>query len=264
VSGLGPRVVVAVFGIPPLLWAATSQHPAPVVALAAGLAFGCCFELLVAEGLSKAFSLAGASIGALVVGAAPATPVLGAVGIVAALVYHALPLRPRSSLRAFLGATLWILLPLLSLRLLNPAAPEGGLLDIKPTPLLLLWLSIWATDTFAYFVGKTVGRRPLASKVSPNKTVEGAMGGFVGAAAVSSLLSVWVGVPVLAGLAFGATVAVCGIVGDLLESRWKRSLGLKDSGAILPGHGGLLDRFDSLLLAAPVAALFLPLFDQLR
>jgi phosphatidate cytidylyltransferase len=118
---------------------------------------------------------------------------------------------------------------------------------------------IWVTDTFAYFVGRALGRHPLAPKISPKKTWEGAAGGVLGAVAAAVVLKL----TALAFLAWPHVLAMaffCGIVsqlGDLAESRMKRAVGIKDSGTILPGHGGLLDRFDAMILAAPCVYLYL-------
>jgi phosphatidate cytidylyltransferase len=118
---------------------------------------------------------------------------------------------------------------------------------------LLLVVQV-AADSFAFFVGHAIGRRRLAPGISPGKSVEGAVGGLVGgvlgALAVRSL-----GLPALPALhaaALGAAVALMGIIGDLDESLLKRWAGVKDSGTLFPGHGGMLDRLDSLLFGAPV------------
>ncbi len=124
---------------------------------------------------------------------------------------------------------------------------------------LSVLLLIWSTDTFAYYVGKSIGKHPLAPRVSPKKTWEGSIGGAVGAVIIAIVLKLtlldfleWIHVIMLA--------LICGIVsqlGDLAESWMKRSVGAKDSGSLLPGHGGFLDRFDALILAAPLVYLYL-------
>jgi phosphatidate cytidylyltransferase len=124
-------------------------------------------------------------------------------------------------------------------------------------PLLVLWLvlMVCAADIGAYFAGRALGRRKLAPRVSPGKTVEGAAGGLAMALLVAWGGAVYFGLPTLAVLAFGSGVGIFSIVGDLTESMFKRAASLKDSGTLLPGHGGLLDRLDSVTAAAPWYAL---------
>jgi len=123
----------------------------------------------------------------------------------------------------------------------------------------LLVLS-WVCDSSAYFVGRAIGRTPLAPSVSPNKSVEGAVAGLVGAAIAGPLLGLTVGLPAGLMAGYGLAIAVATILGDLIESLLKRQTGVKDSGVLIPGHGGLLDRMDSLLLCAPVAFVYLRTF----
>ena len=124
---------------------------------------------------------------------------------------------------------------------------------------LLLMLVVMASDTAQYYGGRLFGRRPLAPAISPKKTVEGAIAGIV----TAPILMLILGQRWLAGISatnlvlLGATVAALGIVGDLFESLLKRSAGVKDSSSLIPGHGGLLDRIDSWLFAAPAYYVFL-------
>ncbi len=119
--------------------------------------------------------------------------------------------------------------------------------------LLLLFGFLWIGDTAAMFIGKAIGKHKLAPAVSPNKTVEGFIGGIIGAIVTGVILYYWKFSSIewyhLIILAIGCSIF--GQLGDLVESMWKRSLNIKDSSAIIPGHGGILDRFDSLLFAAP-------------
>lgn len=135
------------------------------------------------------------------------------------------------------------------------AGLEGALVT------LAVMLSIWANDAFAYFVGSALGAHKLAPRISPSKSVEGFLGGLVGSVLVWVVLAVLVvrdmGVPM--AVACGLVVGVAGVIGDLFESRLKRGVGVKDSGNVLPGHGGLLDRSDSMLFGG-IAAYFLLLF----
>jgi phosphatidate cytidylyltransferase len=119
---------------------------------------------------------------------------------------------------------------------------------------LFLFAITWACDTFAYVVGRAVGRRPLWPQVSPNKTVEGALGGTVAAllAALGVRALAFTAISPAGALALGLVLAVTLQLGDLFESHLKRRAGVKDSSAMLPGHGGVLDRFDSMLFGAPV------------
>ena len=123
---------------------------------------------------------------------------------------------------------------------------------------LLLILTVAISDTFQYYSGRAFGRRPLAPIVSPKKTVEGAVGGFVGAVLSLSVIGHWwlphIGLP--ARVVLGIAIAAVGIVGDLFESLLKRSVDMKDASAVIPGHGGVLDRIDALLFAAPVYYIF--------
>ncbi len=115
---------------------------------------------------------------------------------------------------------------------------------------LLIILVIWATDSGALLFGKRLGKRKLWPKISPNKTVEGALGGLFLGVLMSGIVILFI-FPELGtlpqALLIGIAISLFGQMGDLIESAWKRSIGVKDSGAILPGHGGFLDRFDSLL-----------------
>src|SRR2546426_3512748 len=121
-------------------------------------------------------------------------------------------------------------------------------------PLLLLFalVIIWVGDTAAYFVGRSIGKYKLAPHLSPKKTWEGTVASFVGSLAVALVFGRYMTVPLPHLLGMAAVGNVAGQVGDLLESAYKRSAGIKDSGSILPGHGGVLDRIDALILAIPV------------
>ena len=131
-----------------------------------------------------------------------------------------------------------------------------------PYVLTALALLLISSDSAQYFTGRSIGRRKLAPTVSPAKTIEGAVGGLVASAIVGALLLArWIpGVTPWAGALLGLMLAALGIVGDLFESLLKRSAGVKDSSALIPGHGGVLDRIDSWLFAAPAYFVFLRYF----
>jgi len=125
--------------------------------------------------------------------------------------------------------------------------------------LVFLYLIIWASDIGAYSIGIPFGKHRLYEKVSPKKSVEGLAGALVAAMGMALLCRVWfmppIGIGEAVGLAF--VLAVAGTVGDFVESLFKRAAGIKDSGTIIPGHGGILDRMDSMLFAAPVLYYYL-------
>jgi phosphatidate cytidylyltransferase len=136
--------------------------------------------------------------------------------------------------------------------------PIGALVAVRtfagPHVLFLLMLTVIVSDTAQYYTGRAFGRRPLALAISPKKTIEGAVGGFVfGTALFAGAGAWWVpGMPLPFRAGLGLAIVALGIAGDLFESMLKRSAGVKDSSALIPGHGGVLDRIDALLFAAPV------------
>jgi len=119
---------------------------------------------------------------------------------------------------------------------------------------LVVILGTFATDTAAYFTGKAIGRRPLAPRISPGKTWEGAIGGLLFGTGTVMALGFWLELPVSTwdGAALGALVGISAQVGDLVESMIKRASGVKDAGSIIPGHGGILDRLDSVVFVIVV------------
>jgi len=127
----------------------------------------------------------------------------------------------------------------------------------KPLLVLSFFLLIWGNDVFAYFVGKRFGKTALAKSISPNKTVEGFLGGFTGSliiAVVTMFIFPEIGWHFLV---IAIIVGITGPLGDLFESALKRKAGVKDSGKVLPGHGGILDRFDAAIMAVPFVFLYL-------
>lgn len=118
--------------------------------------------------------------------------------------------------------------------------------------LLYLFVAIWSSDSGAYFVGRFLGKHKLCPSVSPKKTVEGSIGGIVTACIILFLFNLYfLLVPYYAVILIGIVISVVGQLGDLMESLIKRYCDIKDSGNLIPGHGGILDRFDSIMLAAP-------------
>lgn len=161
---------------------------------------------------------------------------------------------------------LYVALPFALLNVLAfQSTPETGSVTYNPILPLSVFVFIWLNDTGAYCVGSRIGRHRLFERISPKKSWEGSIGGAIlsvassfAAARFFPFMSVWQ----WAGLA--VTVVVFATWGDLAESLMKRQLGIKDSGNILPGHGGLLDRFDSALMAIPAAVVYLYVLTVLR
>ena len=122
-------------------------------------------------------------------------------------------------------------------------------------------LLVWSNDTGAYLLGMAVGRHKMFPRISPKKSWEGFAGGLATTALVAVALWRIFGGELPQWLMLGAVVGVFGVLGDLVESMFKRAVGVKDSGSLMPGHGGLLDRFDALLLAAPMAFVYLKLMS---
>jgi phosphatidate cytidylyltransferase len=175
--------------------------------------------------------------------------------------------------QVLLAATVWWFVAFLWVAIaperVNPlAAALAGLLALVPCWLALVFIAtrwtpgsgwvlfvlalVWAADTGAFFAGKYFGKVPLAPRVSPKKTWEGVLGGLVLAAVVAYVGGKWLGVGGFVFISLCVSVAAISVVGDLTESMLKRAAGLKDSGSLFPGHGGMLDRIDSVTAAAPV------------
>jgi phosphatidate cytidylyltransferase len=144
-----------------------------------------------------------------------------------------------------------------------PAIPSGAPLAVLEPErgwILLLLLAVWAYDTGAYLVGRRFGRARFLEHISPSKTYAGLIGGVVAATVVVAALLAALGQDPSHGLILGPLVAVAAQAGDLAESMLKRAAGAKDSGTLIPGHGGILDRVDSFLFAAPVVTLYVVAF----
>ncbi len=130
-----------------------------------------------------------------------------------------------------------------------------------PKMLLLVFVLLWANDTFAYLTGRLLGKHKLFVRISPGKTIEGSVGGLLFTLAgviVFSRCVDWL--PLKAAIGMGAIAVVFGTLGDLCESMLKRQAGVKDSGRLIPGHGGILDRFDSVLFTMPFICIYLLIF----
>jgi phosphatidate cytidylyltransferase len=141
----------------------------------------------------------------------------------------------------------------------GPAIPEGAPLaqvGAERGWILLLVLGVWSYDTGAYLVGRQIGRHKFLTHISPSKSIEGLIGGVVASTIVTVLMLTAVGQNPVGGLILGPVLGLTAQAGDLAESMLKRAAGAKDSGTLIPGHGGMLDRIDSFLFAGPVVALY--------
>ena len=168
------------------------------------------------------------------------------------------------SLSNSLIGQLYIAVPLaLTIRLTLVVDPFSSMTQFNGLLLLAIFIFIWVNDTGAYLVGSRWGKRRLAPNISPKKTVEGSIGGLllVLLSAVVLRLLLFPELSWLRILLIATVVAVFGTIGDLFESSLKRQAGVKDSGKLIPGHGGILDRIDSLLLAVPAVYLLLAFLD---
>jgi phosphatidate cytidylyltransferase len=143
---------------------------------------------------------------------------------------------------------------------LNSILPHQGLV-FSPGIIVGFFILLWTNDTGAYLVGITIGRHRLMERISPKKSWEGFFGGTILALTVAWLISGWLGViNNWEWMIVSVIISVSGTYGDLVESMLKRSIGVKDSGTIMPGHGGFLDRFDSAIISFPLVLLFISLF----
>lgn len=269
------RILTAIVGIPILLYTVWSESPYFFVGLT---------TIAILLAMSEFYGLASA------IGSKP-NSILGYAGGIAVIASFVLE-RPWIAVAALIALTIAILIAavfrpddlkqslgsvastvfgviyvamlagcLTAVRMI-PDAPRSGTPHIAAKLLTMFFAMVMMTDTGAYYTGRTIGRHKLAPKVSPGKTIEGAVGGFLTAVLTAYLFKVilFVEIPVTHALALGAVIGAIGQVGDLAESMLKRAAGVKDSGTLLPGHGGMLDRVDSILFCAPVLYYYARLF----
>jgi phosphatidate cytidylyltransferase len=178
-----------------------------------------------------------------------------AAAVIGTLVWHLLRSpegHPTQSWALTVGVALWLGWLISHFVLIRDLSSPFGL-GIGTRWLALMFLVTWINDSSAYFVGKAIGRHPCALYLSPKKTWEGTISGWIGGVAATMLLGYWlVDLPWVHGLILGALVATVAPFGDLAKSMVKRQMGVKDFSALIPGHGGIFDRIDSLLFVVPV------------
>ena len=161
---------------------------------------------------------------------------------------------PIANIATSLMGVVYVAMPL-SLLLFIPLLLGGG--EWQPWTLLFYIFIIWSNDVFAYLFGITLGKHRLFERISPKKSWEGFVGGLIGAMGMGYLAAVITGGDLVEWIGMALIAAITGVFGDLVESLFKRSVDVKDSGQVIPGHGGWLDRFDALLLSVPFAFIYL-------
>ena len=267
------RILTALVALPILLatvWVETPYYFAAIAAVAALVALYEFYSLASKVGC-RPLSVLGCAA-ALVVMAAfvidrPAW-IVAALAFLSILSLAAAILRPDDQARALASVSATVF------GVIYTALLAGYLMGVRMTPdtpatpklaaklLTTFFAMVMMTDTGAYYTGRSIGRHKLAPRVSPGKTIEGSVGGFI-TAAVAGLVCKYLFFPTMPtwhALALGAVIGIVGQVGDLAESMLKRGSEVKDSGQIFPGHGGMLDRLDSILFCAPIIYYYSRLF----
>lgn len=150
---------------------------------------------------------------------------------------------------------------IIPLALHNPSIKEQ---EWQPLYFLFYLFLVWGNDVFAYLFGITLGKHKLCERLSPKKSWEGFVGGILGSVAVGVVAATVLGENYAFWIGLAIVVALSSVVGDLIESMFKRDAGVKDSGAIMPGHGGILDRFDALIVSAPFALVYIGIMGMLN
>lgn len=167
---------------------------------------------------------------------------------------------PIQNIATSLMGGIYVSLPV-SLMFFIPLLLTGGVW--RAEAFLFYLFIVWANDVCAYLVGVSIGRHRMFPRISPNKSWEGFVGGVVGAIGMGAVGATVVGGDMVMWLGLASVVAITAVLGDLVESMFKRAADVKDSGSILPGHGGFLDRFDAMLVSAPFAFIYLLIYNFL-
>jgi phosphatidate cytidylyltransferase len=270
------RILTALVALPILLYTVWSQTPYFFVVLTAGAVVVALVEFysIAAKAGCKPQSESGYAAALIVIASFVFDEPVLTVAALAALVIWSLGaaiFRPDNLKTALLSVSATVfgviyvaLLAacLIGVRMIPDSATKTLVPHLASKILTMFFAIVMLTDTGAYYTGRTLGRHKLAPRVSPGKTIEGAIGGFVTAVVAGFLckLTFFPEIPIAHAMALGAALGVIGQFGDLAESLLKRGANVKDSGTLLPGHGGMLDRVDSLLFCAPVLYFYSRLF----
>lgn len=259
------RVVTASVLIPSVLAVLFLSNPWPLAALGVLIWILCAIEsttLLSPKSLVRPVTYLGFPIALLCVVAAPSrieAPVFAACSAAGIAFTYFAASRAASNFAIDDLASLWYSAPLACCLLLHGSGTPTSWWSFR-SPLLLALLPVWAGDVAGIFAGQALGKKLLAPSLSPKKTVEGAIANLFASGLVGVLVGLAIGKSPQVSLGCGLAAGLFGQLGDLFESYIKRRAGAKDSGNILPGHGGILDRIDSLLFTAPVVSLILTYF----
>ena len=286
-TNLVQRVLVGLIGIPVailLIWAGGWWFNVAIIVIttialweffqlakakqvAANVTLGLGWSVLLQTMFAQSIELTGSS-GIIFMGLALLAFLLGVITVVIAEIWRDRPHATMNVATTILGVS-YVSLGLTSLLFLRGTAFEvadDALIDAGGALVAALFVSVWACDSLAYFTGLAFGRHKLLERVSPKKTWEGAAGGVVGAMLGFWGITTWLlpSFDLTDAIVCGGIVGVFGQVGDLAESWMKRDAVIKDSSHIIPGHGGFLDRFDSMLVAAPLVLIYLTASQLIR
>jgi phosphatidate cytidylyltransferase len=167
---------------------------------------------------------------------------------------------PFTNIAITILGVIYLAVPMGLMNIISQSGPENTPVNYHPKVIIGFLFLVWASDIGAYFAGKKFGRRKLFERISPNKTWEGSFGGTLSALAMAFIISNFFSdLRLVDWLVIAVIVVVTGTLGDLVESMFKRSIHIKDSGKVLPGHGGFLDRFDAVFISAPFVFTYLQL-----
>ncbi len=244
--------------------------PMAFLALVCFIAVGSMWEFFRLAPGNTALRIYPTAVGVMLIGLAFTTTGMGvpmnrwamlpaAVALIPALELFRNKEQPLTNVAQSLLAIFYIALPLALWACMGVSWQEKEGMEWNWQPPMAFVILIWTNDVFAYLTGITLGKHRLFERISPKKSWEGFFGGLILTAVAGWFLAPALGLAPVAGIGAGVIISLAGVAGDLVESMFKRAAGVKDSGAILPGHGGLLDRFDALFIASPFLYLYLNL-----